>query len=810
MPVSPTDFYLWARSTGNKYPETVEEKAAAAPHAYDFVRNLGKTGGNAPGARVGGRIVYDQPISLQYADNNSLLQAPVTPDNNVPKVAGTVDNTMTAEHYDNQLQESVEDNRSQHNLIRNVGRAALGAGLVAGGAIYASSPQGQQAIRTAADTVKQHATNIGSRVSGFLGGLGVPRVADSDVIRNTGDVTPPTTAQNYHQAEVPSATQSIQVAKGAAVGSPAEATLPPTTESYTTKPVTESDIITSSQSFSPRGAGYGSHALAEFEEARPVTPEVQEARSLAARQQLSRAAETIRSREPYQLELPGVKPTLMTLRSKEVDIDPEAAGIVTAPEVQQTISPSTHQYSLLSETPDPWTGKYTSKVPAEMQQVSEQTADLTPTVGKRVDEFLTVLDLAKGERVNIPKRALGVDVETPRGLVASMVEEPVEMPSPAAATEMTAAGPVAGPRQRIGRAGIPAEHREAYKYMTAAAERGVEVPFERALQIMTDPTTEMSHAEQQAFEFNEPVALAGQSFAPGEQTTGQMRTLRTGEQRGQRAEALLERYARENVSGLTPTGRQSAGAQRLRGVEEQDEPRAVLTTPTGRAMRNISALDPEALAEGREEYATFTGQTTGSNPVAAAAAYKSATRPEKVAQMNALLGPESSSIMLHLKTEAGLKPMATKELHRSVGPIAENVFDRAATHYATQLGMELPNKEQSPIEYKQAANTVLYGNKEVSAKAIPQMAKAFDQGLRQAGLKLSVSADPNMAPGALHTLMNVARRTTGGELSLQHFSTLAGRARAQGAVRTQQSVVPTGIPGPSSEQVADVMRRAGL
>jgi hypothetical protein len=807
MPVSPADFYLWARSTGNKYPETSEEKIAAAPHAYDFVKNLGKTGANAPGARVGGRIVYDQPVSVQYADDNSLLQSPSTPDNNIPKVAGTVDNTMTSEHYDNQLQETAEDNRSQHNLIRNVGRAALGAGLVAGGAIYASSPEGQQAIRTAASTVKQHATNIGSRVSGFLGGLGVARAADSDVIRNTGDVTPPTTAQNYKQAEVPAATQSIQVAKGAATGSPAEATLPPTTESYTVKPVTESDVITTNQSFSPKESGYGSSALAEYEEARPATEEVQQARISAARQQLSRAAETIRGREPYQLELPGVKPTLMTLRSKEVGIDPEAEGIYSAPEVKQTISPSTQQYSLLSQTPDPWTGEYTATSAANVDQ---QTADLKPTVGKRAEEFLTVLDIAKGERINVPQRALGIGVETPRGLVASMVEEPLEMPKAATAPAAEPVGPVAGPRERIGRAGIPAPHREAYRYMTAAAERGVDVPFERALQIMSDPSTEMSFAEQQAFEFNEPVALAGQSFTPGERTTGQMRTLRTGEQRGQRSEALLDRYVRENVSGLTPTGRQSAGAQRLRGIEEQDEPRAVLTTPTGRAMRNIGALDPEALSEGREEYAAFTSQTTGADPVAAAAAYKSATRPEKVKQMNALLGPESSSIMLHLKTEGGLKPMATKELHRFVGPIAEDVFDRAAAYHAGQLGIDLPNKQQSPVEYQQSANAVLYGNKEVSAKAIPQMAKAFDQGLRQVGLNLAVSGDPQTAPGALHTLMSVARKTTGGVLSLEHFSKLAGRARSQGAIRTEGTQVPTGIPGPTAEQVSGAMRRAGL
>jgi len=86
----------------------------------------------------------------------------------------------------------------------------------------------------------------------LLGGLGGGRNVDPDVIRNSGDVTPPTTAQEYQQNKMPVATQEIQVAKGAPTGSAAEATLPPTTESYGVKPVTESDVITSSQTFAPR------------------------------------------------------------------------------------------------------------------------------------------------------------------------------------------------------------------------------------------------------------------------------------------------------------------------------------------------------------------------------------------------------------------------------------------------------------------------------------------------------------------------------------------------------------------------------
>jgi hypothetical protein len=116
----------------------------------------------------------------------------------------------------------------------------------------ARNPAAQQAIRTAGTSISENAQNIGSRVSDFLGGFGGGRNVDPDVVRNSGDVTPPTTAQRYQQDQIPVATQEVQVAKGAPTGSAAESTLPPTTESYGVKPVTESDVITSSQTFAPR------------------------------------------------------------------------------------------------------------------------------------------------------------------------------------------------------------------------------------------------------------------------------------------------------------------------------------------------------------------------------------------------------------------------------------------------------------------------------------------------------------------------------------------------------------------------------
>jgi hypothetical protein len=74
------------------------------------------------------------------------------------------------------------------------------------------------------------------------------------------------------------------------------------------------------------------------------------------------------------------------------------------------------------------------------------------------------------------------------------------------------------------------------------------------------------------------------------------------------------------------------------------------------------------------------------------------------------------------------------------------------------------------------------------------MAKAFDQSLRERGLKLAVSSEPQAATGALHTLMGVARGTTTGQLALEHFSKMAGRARSQGVMRSEASAVPVNIP----------------
>lgn len=374
MPVSPADFALWARATGNRYPETAEEKLAAGPQAYSYAKNLTKTGGNAPSGRVNGSIFYSQPESVENSAPNSLFNSPITPDNRAPKVSGTIDSTLTSEHFQNDEEHEVSEHNQQHSLLSTLGKAALAAGTVAAGLAVARSPGGQQALQNAQTVVKENAQDIGGRVSSFLGGLGGGRTVDPDVIRNSGDVTPPTTGQRYNQQEVPVETQAVQIAKGAPTGSSLEATLPPTSESYSVKPVTESDVITSSQTFGPRSAYEGgSRALQNLEQVLPSSEAVQTARVESAKQDLLSAAR--QGRGTYQMEIPGSGATLMALRSKEAGVSPQDAGIYQAPEAGATISPTTEQYSLLSQTPDPWTGKYTPTA----QALGEQTSRLLPS-----------------------------------------------------------------------------------------------------------------------------------------------------------------------------------------------------------------------------------------------------------------------------------------------------------------------------------------------------------------------------------------------------------------------------------------------
>jgi hypothetical protein len=49
MPVSPQDFALWSRMTGNPYPQTPAERMALAPEVYSYTRQIGRQGGPTMG-----------------------------------------------------------------------------------------------------------------------------------------------------------------------------------------------------------------------------------------------------------------------------------------------------------------------------------------------------------------------------------------------------------------------------------------------------------------------------------------------------------------------------------------------------------------------------------------------------------------------------------------------------------------------------------------------------------------------------------------------------------------------------------------
>lgn len=139
MPVSPQDYALWAAATGNKYPSTQQEKARLAPEVYDFNRGFGKFQGFNNFEGFQGDIVYDQPQSVRHYGDNSLLQSPITPDNNIPKVAGQLNNTLTGQHYtrhyaDDAMETGYGGVEQPTSLLQKAALGALGVGAVAAGA----------------------------------------------------------------------------------------------------------------------------------------------------------------------------------------------------------------------------------------------------------------------------------------------------------------------------------------------------------------------------------------------------------------------------------------------------------------------------------------------------------------------------------------------------------------------------------------------------------------------------------------------------------------------------------------------------
>lgn len=148
MPVSPQDYALWAAATGNPYPRTAQEKARLAPEVYDFNRGFGKFRGFDEVQGFQSDVVYDQPIAIRHYGDNSLLQSPITPDNNVPKVAGQLNNSLTGQHYtqysaDDASETGFGGTDRPKSLLEKAAIGALGAGAVAAGVYGAQKLTGR-------------------------------------------------------------------------------------------------------------------------------------------------------------------------------------------------------------------------------------------------------------------------------------------------------------------------------------------------------------------------------------------------------------------------------------------------------------------------------------------------------------------------------------------------------------------------------------------------------------------------------------------------------------------------------------------
>lgn len=734
MPVSPQDFNLWARVTGKKYPSTPEEKAAVAPEVHNFTRNFGKQGA---------------------------------------------------------LGEQQKEQRP--SLAQNIAKGALIAGGVAAGVAAARDPRVQQAVQTGFATAKEATTNATARVKEFLQTVGSPRTVDVDVVGASYDVTPNTTAQNYQQQVVPHQISGIEP-KGLLTG----------------RDYTQAESLATRQTSGPVSAGEFARqkARSAFSEALQIPGEMgmsptqarEERRVQQALEHMNMRAKRMGDPFSHSESLPsniypvptpeGEYVPTSTVIGKvgslmgKMEQGPEFAGLVKYHLPEAVENDVTNTALASSITPD-------NTVP------KAQTFDPNSLTGQH----------------NI---AMEADNQRDLANEASALVETITTGQPA--------------RQRPRRPSeISPQEQKAYELVAAGGEAGVPISLERAMAI-AGGAQDLSFQEQRLFSPGERVAVGEQTFVPGQRQTGRMMGVRTGASGSERALGLAEQYAEADVAGLTSQGRKSASAQRLRGGEDTPDLSAVLVGATGRPLRGMGSISLESLREasgvvaaeqaanremtagaiesllGRSgsdiEYKPFTDVTTGSTPETQERARQTmaaAQKPSTTKQMNQLFATHSegeggsmlptSSQFLNIKTESGVKPITTKALRRNYGHIADDVFVRAAQHYAEQDGIELPDpmiNESGRIgnyDFRNAANQVLYGAGEASVERSKMIGKAFNQSLKSTGLDLATED-----PYASHKLFAITQNQERGQIALQEYSRKIGRMQSQGLLKEGRQV----------------------
>jgi len=146
MVISPNDFSLWARLTGNKYPSTPRERAKKGPEVQRFIQNLGKEG------MLGGK--------------------------------------------------QEEEQKKDNNLIKKIGTGALIAGGIAATVAAAKDERVQEIAQRAAATTK-------NKIDDFLVNFAEPRDVDVDIVNASGDVTPDPSQQQSNTAPTQKVTVDV-------------------------------------------------------------------------------------------------------------------------------------------------------------------------------------------------------------------------------------------------------------------------------------------------------------------------------------------------------------------------------------------------------------------------------------------------------------------------------------------------------------------------------------------------------------------------------------------------------------------------
>ena len=185
MSVSPQDFALWSQMTGRPYPQSPAERMALAPEVYSYTRSIGRQGGPTMGP-----------------------------------VRRTVD---------------------------VIGKAALAAGALAGAGYLVSKYGGDNSPPPGGNPPPP--TGFGALALDTEPEVHPPEArytpdVNSDVARNSGDITAQPTSGHYHQNLNINQTGIAQDLKGL---SPQKPTQVPSE----TKTATQNDVITTSQSFRP-------------------------------------------------------------------------------------------------------------------------------------------------------------------------------------------------------------------------------------------------------------------------------------------------------------------------------------------------------------------------------------------------------------------------------------------------------------------------------------------------------------------------------------------------------------------------------